>query len=430
MDWHSTRTFRRCARKEREQPVLYTNYLLRRFAQSLADCLRNSLMITSLALDGIPLPLKYLEILSDGLASNRNLQSLSLARCRIGNTGCNMVLEKLQHNLSLRMLNLSSCRLTDRSASMLSLFLKKRKTDLLQTALKESKVPRDGHPIAEEGLQVLILDGNCKFGDAGLRQLIRMLKNDFWLKKLYLRSCGISQRGGESVLGLLQTNSVLTHIDLRDNKVPADMLQIIRKFLKARKRKGERMPMKKRLFSCKRIAMISKNMFSQSELKKTKRSKHQADLQLKKQHGCTSQMWRRPGGKKSEPHNAVARNRTKWTNAFELKRCLSFVIESNRNLMSTLENSTEFFALERNRRLRAEEAYRKLQPRFKNLLNKIATQHSIHSKLIYENKVYANVQNVLNELKISMRDKMLKPDERSLSAKASEHEERSIVHKN
>lgn len=53
------------------------------------------------------------------------------------------------------------------------------------------------------------------------------------------------------------------------------MLQIIRKFLKTRKRKGERMPMKKRLLSHKRVLMISKNMSSQRTLKKTKFSKHQ-----------------------------------------------------------------------------------------------------------------------------------------------------------
>lgn len=71
-----------------------------------------------------------------------------------------MVLEKLQHNSSLRMLNLSSCRLTDRSASMLSLFLKKRKTDLLQSVWKESKIPRDDHPIA---VRILIKQHYVKY---------------------------------------------------------------------------------------------------------------------------------------------------------------------------------------------------------------------------------------------------------------------------
>lgn len=87
MDWHSARTFRRCARKDRRQPVLYTNCLLQCFVHSVAVCLKNSLMITILTLDGIPLAPKYLRILADGLANNRNLQNLSLARCRIGDMG-------------------------------------------------------------------------------------------------------------------------------------------------------------------------------------------------------------------------------------------------------------------------------------------------------------------------------------------------------
>jgi len=86
-NWHSARTFRRCTRKNRRQPVLYTNCLLRCFVHSIAVCLKNSLMIINLTLDGIPLAPKYLKILGDGLANNCNLRSLSLARCRIDDTG-------------------------------------------------------------------------------------------------------------------------------------------------------------------------------------------------------------------------------------------------------------------------------------------------------------------------------------------------------
>lgn len=86
MDWHF-RTFRKYTQRDRQQPVLCTNFPLRCFVHSIAVCLRNSLMITSLALDGIPLAANYLRILSDGLVNNRNLRSLSLARCQIGDTG-------------------------------------------------------------------------------------------------------------------------------------------------------------------------------------------------------------------------------------------------------------------------------------------------------------------------------------------------------
>lgn len=120
--------------------------------------------------------------------------------------------------------------------------------------------------LQEEGLQVLILDKNPKFSDVALRQLIRMLKHDFWLKTLCLRCCGITQHGGEIALELLQTNSVLTHIDLRDNEISSDVLHIIRKILRKRKSKGERIPMKKRLLNCKHALgqeIISKKVSSE-----------------------------------------------------------------------------------------------------------------------------------------------------------------------
>lgn len=113
----------------------------------------------------------------------------------------------------------------------------------------------------EDGLRVLILDRNY-LGDTGLRQLTRVLKNDFWLKTLGLRSCGITKHGGEIVFELLQINSVLTQVDLRDNELSADILPIIRKILKKRKSKGERISMKERLLNHKQIFipdMISKS---------------------------------------------------------------------------------------------------------------------------------------------------------------------------
>ncbi|XP_018364313.1 PREDICTED: protein Cep78 homolog [Trachymyrmex cornetzi] len=326
----------RCARKDRRQPVLYTNCLLQCFVHSVADCLKNSLMITSLTLDGIPLALKYLRILADGLVNNRNLRNLSLARCRIGDMGCYMLLESLQCNSNLHVLNLSSCCLTNRSATCLSFFFKKRKADLLQNVWKELTLSRDARTTEEEGLQVLILDKNYRFSDIGLKQLICILKNDFWLKTLCLRCCGITQRGGEIVLEFLQTNSVLTQIDLRDNEVSADILQIIRKFLKKRKHKGERIPIKKRLLNHKHFlvqSMVPKDRSCQ-HAKENKFLKTQTHTQIKMQKDSILQMQKirhvyklKRSDKKYRLHTAVNKSHIKWYKADELKNRLSLMIE-------------------------------------------------------------------------------------------------------
>ncbi|KYQ52700.1 Protein Cep78 like protein, partial [Trachymyrmex zeteki] len=427
----------RCARKDRRQPVLYTNCLLQCFVHSVAVCLKNSLMITILTLDGIPLAPKYLRILADGLANNRNLQNLSLARCRIGDMGCYMLLESLQCNSNLHVLNLSSCCLTNRSATYLSFFFKKRKADLLQNVWKESTLSRDAHTTVEEGLQVLILDKNYRFSDIGLKQLIRILKNDFWLKTLCLRCCGITQRGGEIALELLQTNSVLMQIDLRDNEVSADILQIIRKFLKKRKSKGERIPMKKRLLSHKHFLvqdMVPKNRSCQHVSKENRFFKIQTHAQIKMQKDSILQMQKtrhvckpKRSDKKYKLHTAVNKSRIKWYKADELKNRLSLMIEHNQNLIRDLETNTNFLLEERDRRLNAEEAYHKIQPRLRNLKNKIAMQNSIQSNMRYENQVYANLQNVFNDLKISTNGKILRVDDKSLSEEANENKIKSNV---
>ncbi|EGI63167.1 PREDICTED: protein Cep78 homolog isoform X1 [Acromyrmex echinatior] len=436
MDRHFTRTFRRCARKDRRQPVLYTNCLLQCFVHSIADCLKNSLMITSLILDGIPLAPKYLRILADGLVNNRNLRNLSLARCRIGDMGCYMLLESLQCNLNLHVLNLSSCCLTNRSATCLSFFFKKRKADLLQNVWKESTLLHDARTTKEEGLQVLILDKNYRFNDIGLKQLIRILKNDFWLKTLCLRCCGITQRGGEIVLELLQTNSVLTQIDLRDNEVSANILQIIRKFLKKRKNKGERIPMKKRLLNHNHSLVqdiVPKNRSCQHASKENRFLKTQTHAQIKMKKDSILQMQKtrhvcklKRSDKKYTLHTAVNKNHIKCYKADELKNRLSLMIEHNQNLIRDLETSTNFLLEERDRRLSAEEVYHKIQPRLRDLKNKIAMQNSIQSNMRYENQVYANLQNVFNDLKISTNGKILRVDE-SLSEKANENKIKSNV---
>ncbi|XP_036147256.1 protein Cep78 homolog [Monomorium pharaonis] len=435
MDWHSARTFRRCTRKGRQQPILYTNYLLRCFVHSIAVCLKNSLMITSLTLDGIPLAPTYLRILGDGLANNRNLRSLSLSRCRIGDAGCYMLLENLQRNPTLHILNLSSCCLTNRSATCLSLFFKKRKADLLQSGQKESALPGDART-TEEGLRVLILDKNYRFSDIGLRQLTRMLKNDLWLKTLCLRGCGITQHGGKIALELLQINSVLTQIDLRDNEVSANIQEIIRKILRKRKIIEEKIPIKKRLLNHKHIVqnIISRNKSSSQHLsKKNKLLETQTHTQTKTQKDCISQTQQttlerkmRRKGKKCRSYSSMKTSQITWINADELKSRLSYMIERNQNLIRDLENSTNFLLKETDRRLSAEEAYHKIQPRLRTLKNKIAMQNSIHSNMRYENKVYANLKNIFNEWKISTNGKILSID-KSLCKRVDQNKIKSNV---
>lgn len=153
----------------------------------------------------------------------------------------------------------------------------------------------------------------------------------------------------------------------------------------------------------------------------------QKDCILRVQQTTHVRKMRRKDGRKSRSHNAIKRSYINWTNSDELKNRLSLMIEHNQNLIRDLENSTNFLLKERDRRLSAEEAYYKMQPRLRSLRNKIAMQNSIHSNILYENQVYANLQNVFNELKISTNGKILRMDDKSISEEASENKIKSIV---
>jgi len=128
--------------------------------------------------------------------------------------------------------------------------------------------------------------------------------------------------------------------------------------------------------------------------------------------------------KKYTLHTAVNKSHIKWYKA-ELKNRLSLMIEHNQNLIRDLETNTNFLLEERDRRLSAEKVYHKIQPRLRNLKNKIAMQNSIQSNMRYENQVYANLQNVFNDLKISTNEKILRVDDKSLSEEANENKIKS-----
>lgn len=135
-----------------------------------------------------------------------------------------------------------------------------------------------GITLQNKGLQVLILDKNYKFGDIGLRHLIHVLKSDFWLKKLHLQCCGITEYGGQIMLELLRTNNVITQVDLRENKISVDVLQTICKLLKERKTRWERISMQKRLLNYKRSRV--QNMISKSTSEFTLKKNKNPDVSL------------------------------------------------------------------------------------------------------------------------------------------------------
>lgn len=99
-----------------------------------------------------------------------------------------------------------------------------------------------------QGLRMLVLNKNPKFGDNGIRQLVHALKTDFWLKSLNLKHCGITKHGGEIIIRLLQSNTSITRMDLTENQIPINSLQMIFRMLKRKRESMESTTLKKRFY--------------------------------------------------------------------------------------------------------------------------------------------------------------------------------------
>ncbi|KZC04298.1 Protein Cep78 like protein [Dufourea novaeangliae] len=375
----------RCG-KDRAWPILYTNYLLRCLVDAVAVCARDSSRITSITIDGIPLSSKYLNILYSGLRDNEKLTHLSLTRCRIGDVGCNALLECLANVPNVCVLNLSGCRLTRRSAASLSLFLKRRRADLMQNVWAESPVGshRENSVKKVQGLHTLILNQNPKFGDNGVRQLVCTLKVDCLLRSLSLKRCGITKQGAEYIICVLQSNHVLTKIDLTRNRIPINVLQVILKLLRRNKDTTEGKPAKKRYF----VNWITTNNIRKPVTKIDKRtidrSRRLHRNILKK---CTLKRFPRIHGRPNELKEKKKRCSLKKKRLRELQRQMLDIISCNDKLKEELTSNKALLDAQVQERSRTENEMQRVSVQLNDLRSKVIMVNCLRSKLHNDNQV-------------------------------------------
>ncbi|XP_053999468.1 centrosomal protein of 78 kDa-like [Hylaeus anthracinus] len=308
---------------------------------------------------------RYLDILCYGLRTNEKLIDLSLKGCRIGDIGCDLLLNCLRNNPSLRMLNLSACRLTNRSATSLSLFLKRRRADLLQNVWVESPLQsREEYSLKQlQGLHTLILNRNPKFGDNGVRQLMAALTIDYWLKSLSLQRCGITEHGVEIIIKLLQSNSTLSKMDLTKNRIHIDTLQVVLKLLKRKRETTETKSLKKRL-----------------QKRRNKRS-----LENCRQRRFL-RFQERPGQSKVI-ENIKKKYDFERKDPCDLELQLLDVINSNVELREILSSNNTLLNTEVQERSRTEDELQKVSLELNNLKSKVLFVNSLRTKLSNKNQL-------------------------------------------
>lgn len=198
-------------------PVVLTRYLLEWLSQSVGQCVRNSPSLTHLELEGIPFPPDCIAVLCVGLSGTETLHHLSLRRCYIGDTGCELICRTIADIRSVRTLNLSHCDLTSSSGGALASALSRQKLALYHDTWKQSLRYREPNFEAMPGLRRLTLNDNPHLGNCAVREMLEAIRDSLWMKALDLQHCGLTDQIGPDLLNLLDQNNTLAVLDVRKN---------------------------------------------------------------------------------------------------------------------------------------------------------------------------------------------------------------------
>ncbi|XP_067008771.1 centrosomal protein of 78 kDa isoform X1 [Anabrus simplex] len=219
------------ARSVTKRPVLLTRYILYMLVDSLSQCLSNSLVLTCLELEGLPLGIDYLSVLCQGITACKSLQNISFYRSNIGDEGCGklcMIIRNLPNIISL---DFSGCELTEKGAISIAEMLKFQSLQRYNETWKQTLRYRSPNMEAMPGLRRVTLNHNMHLGNQGVLHLVDAIKEDLWLRAIDLQNCGVGESGATCVLEMLDVNNSLYIADLRGNRGVRENLiqQIMRK---------------------------------------------------------------------------------------------------------------------------------------------------------------------------------------------------------
>ncbi|KAK4879677.1 hypothetical protein RN001_007823 [Aquatica leii] len=207
------------ARKmKKPSPVLWTDYILKFLTKSLGCCIKNSQVLSSLELDGIPMYLEYLELLLHNLRYSRSVKVLSFKRCQINDCGCQMICANLRLMPNIIVVNLSSCNLTALSGQYLSKIIQHQQINRYSESWHNSLRYEEPDSEAMGGIKRLTLNNNPNIGDDGLVPILDALDDDLWIKAIDMQNCGISENMSNRILSLVEQSNCIEIADFRNNE--------------------------------------------------------------------------------------------------------------------------------------------------------------------------------------------------------------------
>lgn len=200
-----------------KSPIILSRYLLEWLTHSIAQCVRNSISLTRLEIEGIPLPPDCLAALCVGIAGTVTLKHLSLQRCYIGDNSCALICKTIIDVQSIKSLNLSQCGLTSDCGPVLAAALSRQQLLQSHDKWKDSLRYRIPNLDAMPGLRRLTLNGNPNLGDQAVVEVIEAIQDSLWIKAIDLQHCGITNAIANEILDLSEINTTLEVFDVRLN---------------------------------------------------------------------------------------------------------------------------------------------------------------------------------------------------------------------
>ncbi|KAK3915571.1 Centrosomal protein of 78 kDa, partial [Frankliniella fusca] len=207
----------KCRSVIKRQPVLLTHFIFGKLVTSLSRCLHYNSHLKCLELDGLLLSGEYLHSLLSGLEKSSSLQHLSLHRCPLGDEGCQIVCNSLRNLPNILTVDMSGCNISEKGVHSIAKTLQYQNLNRYGENWKQSLRYRVPDTDVMPGLRRVTLNHNPLIGDAGVIEIVNVLRDDLWLKALDLQNVGLTNVGGVEIVNLLKANKSLSVLDVHNN---------------------------------------------------------------------------------------------------------------------------------------------------------------------------------------------------------------------
>ena len=202
---------------KRKTPSICLKDVTQWIATSLRSCLTISMAIKCLDLQGVPLRVKDVALLSKGIEKNVSLSYVSLNYCQISDKGVQAFCLAVRNHPCITHISLSGCNITPYGTAEIAKMITHQSTLRHSEAWAESLRYRTPNFNCMGGIRRITLNSNPMIGDAGISAFTEALKDDLWLKALDFQQCGVSTEGAMALLATMQYNNTLVVLDLRQN---------------------------------------------------------------------------------------------------------------------------------------------------------------------------------------------------------------------